>query len=99
MAKSRTTIGANPLDAVVPQQPPRAEPPQAAASPKKAMTVRLPTDLMERLQAAVYWSPGQTVTAVLETALAKELDVMEEANGGPFKPPGGAIKTGRRAGT
>lgn len=95
-----STIGANPLDAVVPQGA-NAQPasPAPAAAPKRAVTVRLSEPLLERLQAAVYWTPGATVTSLLEEGVGQVLDAMEKANGTPFKAAAGAIKTGRRAGT
>lgn len=92
-----STIGHNPLDPVVPS---RAAPQAAApSSTKRAVTVRLSGALLERLQGAVYWTPGATVTSLIEEALSDSLDKREKANGGRFNAPAGPIKTGRRAGS
>lgn len=93
-----STIGFNPLDAVIPQQA-APQPSTPASAPKRAVTVRLSGALLDRLQAAVYWTPGATLTGILEDGVEQALGAMEKANGGPFKTPAGPIKTGRRAGT
>ncbi len=94
-----STIGANPLDTMIPQPAAPQPAPAPALAAKRAVTVRLSETLLERLQAAVYWTPGATVTSILEESVGQALDAMEKANGGPFKAAAGAIKTGRRAGS
>ena len=36
---------------------------------RERVTVALPADLMERARNAVYWTPGATLTALVENAL------------------------------
>jgi len=100
MAK-RSTIGSNPLDAVVPMG--RLEPaaeatsePTPVAPPRERVTIALPADLMERARNAVYWTPGATLTALVEDAVELELAKREAEHGSPFKPRGTKLAPGRR---
>jgi hypothetical protein len=100
MARRLSTIGSNPLDAVVPLQPRRDEPPPAEthAAPrrgKERVTFQLPVELIERARDAVYWTPGATMAALMEAALSAHLDEMEKRRGQPFERRGGALRTGR----
>ena len=100
----KSTIGANPLDAVVPMRRPTEEPKlvekaerpaPAARTEKERATFHLPTDLLDRTRNAVYWTPGATLAALMEEALTSPLDRLEKKRGEPFAPRTGAIKTGR----
>ncbi len=87
MARSkRSTIGENPLDAVVPS-PVKAAPAPAAASvsPLERVSTSLPADLMERARNVAFWSPGITLAALLEDGLRGVVERMEAENGGAFK--------------
>lgn len=102
MARRPSTIGTNPLDAVVPlrrDEPPRAErDAEAAPAPKpgkERVTFQLPVDLIERARDAVYWTPGATMAALMEAALTDHLAKLEERRGHPFQRRGGALRTGR----
>ena len=103
MARRPSTIGTNPLDAVVPlrrgDERPEAER-EAGAAPaskpgKERVTFQLPVDLIERARDAVYWTPGATMAALMETALTDHLAKLEKRRGQPFERRGGALKTGR----
>jgi hypothetical protein len=97
--KRGSTIGSNPLDAVIPQKQATTTPElPASAAPKRAMTVRLDQGLIEKLQAAVYWTPGETITSVMERGALNEIKAMEGKNGGAFQPAAGKVQTGRRPG-
>ena len=62
-------------------------------------TVTLPPDLMERARDCVYWTPGLTLTALIAAAVEREVLSHEEANGGPFPPREGELRSGRPVGS
>jgi hypothetical protein len=100
MARRPSTIGANPLDAVVPMQSRRgaslpAEAPAAPRRGKERVTFQLPVALIERARDAVYWTPGATMAALMEAALSDHLEQLEKRRGQPFERRGGALRTGR----
>lgn len=96
----KSTIGANPLDAVVPMQTgetkrvkPQAEPARAT---KERVTFQLPTDLIEKARDVVFFSPGLTMASLMEDALLAQLERVEKKRGEPFPSrAGAALKTGR----
>ncbi len=93
MAKRRT-IGANPLDAVIPA--PREEKTPSAPKPiKERLTVHLSLDLIDRVKNAVYWTPGLTLAGLAEEALAAAVDKLERVRGEPFPPRQAELKGGR----
>lgn len=93
----KSTIGANPLDAVVPRTP--GDPPTPHPAPsrvlKERVTFQLPVDLIERARNTVYWTPGATVAGLMEDALTAHLAHIEQERGTPFPPRERALKTGR----
>ncbi len=102
----RSTIGENPLDAVVPisRSPSGSvatddEATVAKSSSqgvkKERLTVHLPVALIERIKNAVYWTPGATLTGVAEQALGNLVDALEQERGEPF-PQRKAELTGGR---
>ena len=103
----RRTIGESPLDAVVPRP---ASGPQRPAEPgrpgegtvalgervaKARITVQLDNELVERMKNAVYWTPGLTLAGLAEKAIRREVDALEEENGGPFVRRREELKPGR----
>jgi hypothetical protein len=92
----KSTIGANPLDAVVP--PPSentlAEERQEEAA-KERVTFKLPLDLIERTRDAVFWTPGATMARLMEEALTAHLEKLERERGSAFPRRTGAVRTGR----
>ena len=69
-------------------------------SPKRQrMTVSLPTDLLERIRDAAYWSSDTTMAGLISSALENHLHNLESRNGHPFSPRLQNLKPGRpRAG-
>lgn len=93
----KSTIGTNPLDAVVP--PKQGEDPASQTAlgrvRKERVTFQLPIDLIERARNAVYWTPGATIAGLMEHALAAHLAEIEQQRGAPFPLRESALKTGR----
>ncbi len=91
---ARKTIGTNPLDAVVPPtvSPPPAEPERGET--KLRTTLHLSKTVSDRLRAAAYWTPGETLAAIAERAFVAEVDRMEQERGEPF-PTAGKLRPGR----
>jgi hypothetical protein len=59
-------------------------------------TLHLPPTIIERVRKAAYFTPGETIAAICERAIAREIDAIERANGEPFgEVPGGKLKGGR----
>lgn len=52
----------------------------------KPFTARVDTSVTDRVKRAAYWTPGLTVSKIVTDALLVALDLLEEANGGPFPP-------------
>ena len=97
----RKTIGANPLDAVIPlgrtegERRARAPEPEPVKATKERVTFQLPTETIERVRNAVFWTPGATMGAIMEEAVSVYLDQLEKRRGEPFPTRSGALKTGR----
>jgi hypothetical protein len=75
----KSTIGTNPLDAVIPRSQEAEERP-----PVNRMSFIIPPELQERVRNCVYWTPGLTVAGLATQALSDALDKLERKNGGPF---------------
>ena len=60
------------------------------------IAVKLPMALAKRMREAVYFVPGLTVTGLVASAVAAELDRLEAKHGGPFGEAG-PVKRGRPA--
>jgi hypothetical protein len=95
----RSTIGMNPLDAVIPAKTAVPEVEEIEAPPvrvtKERLTIHLPVPLIERVKNAVYWTPGLTLAGLAEQALARLIDELEAENGAPFKTRREELKGGR----
>ena len=59
---------------------------------KKNITIHLPVDLIERARNVVYWSPGITMSALVEKALVDHLNSYDAFEDRPNK-----LKAGRPA--
>jgi hypothetical protein len=101
----RSTIGDNPLDALIPAGlgvPSRASAPTTARAParpkkipKERLTVHLPVDLINRVKNSVYWTPGLTLASLAEQALARAVAEREAERGEPFPQRDQELKGGR----
>ena len=59
------------------------------------LTVNLPSNLVEQIRNAVYWTPGLTVAWMIARAVRASLDEMESANQGPFPKRARPLRAGR----
>jgi hypothetical protein len=62
---------------------------------KIRLTVSLPSDLVDRLRDAVYWSPGLTLAWLIGQSLRTSLAEMESLRQGPFPKRTNALRAGR----
>ncbi len=62
---------------------------------RQRMTVSLPTDLLERIRDAAYWTSGTTMAGLISSALEDLLHNLETQNGRPFSPRLQDLKPGR----
>ena len=103
----RSTIGANPLDAVLPPpsssqiaaeedtSPEIPAPEEPRRVRKERLTVHLPVELIERVKNAVYWTPGLTLAALAEEGLRTLVAQMEDERKAPFPQREAELKGGR----
>ena len=63
---------------------------------KQLMSFRLDNKIADRLRNAAYWSPGQTMSAIVEAAVIEKLARMEKAQGAAFKPRKAELTRGRK---
>lgn len=66
-----------------------------STGPTEKYGFRLPSDLVERVRRAVYWTPGETMTGVTQSALTAYLDRLERRRGEPFPDRSESLPTGR----
>ncbi len=59
------------------------------------LTVSLPSDLVDRLRDAVYWSPSLTLAWLIAQSLRTSLMEMESLRQGPFPKRTKALRAGR----
>lgn len=62
---------------------------------RQRMTVSLPTDLLERMRDAAYWTSGTTMAGLISSAIEDLLNNLESQNGRPFSPRLQDLKPGR----
>jgi hypothetical protein len=91
----KSTIGANPLDAVVPAPQHAPTNAQSDKGPKERVTFKLDVSLIERIRDVVYWTPGATMARLIEDALTDHLEKLERERGSSFPKRSGAVRTGR----
>jgi hypothetical protein len=58
-------------------------------------TVLLPPALVERINDAVYWTPGLTLSELAEEAFTAAVQKRERAQKKPFLPRHGKLRAGR----
>lgn len=59
------------------------------------LTVNLPSDLVDKMRNAVYWTPGLTLAWFIGRALCTSLGELETANKGPFPKRLKPLRAGR----
>jgi hypothetical protein len=59
------------------------------------LTVSLPSDLVDRLRDAVYWSPSLTLAWLITQSLGTSLTEMESLRQSPFPKRTNALRAGR----
>ena len=62
---------------------------------KQRLTVHITVETIERVKNAVFWTPGLTLAAMAEEALAGAVDKLEKKNKKKFKPRTSDLKGGR----
>lgn len=67
----------------------------SSAIKKERFTVHLPSELIDRLRNAVFWTPGQTLASLAEGALSDAIEEIERERGGPFPHRKEELKGGR----
>lgn len=65
------------------------------AEPRLTYSVKLAAATIERARNAVYWTPGLSVSELVEQALATALDQLEKKRGEPFPARQKQLKSGR----
>ncbi len=105
----RKTIGANPLDAVIPfssgkqsksksqsrSQTSAKTEASKASTKKQRLTVHVTEELSNRVKNAVYWTPGLTLASLAEDALANLVAQLEKERGSAFPQRTAELKGGR----
>lgn len=59
------------------------------------LTVNLPSDLVEQLRDAVYWTPGVTLAWMIARSVRTSLAELESTNQGPFPKRAKPLRAGR----
>lgn len=97
MAKqSKTTLGTDPLDALIPAAEALETGLESSSkTEKQRVTFQLSKEVTERARNAVYWTPGLTMSGLAEEALKRELKRLEEKRGMPFSERAQELKAGR----
>ena len=72
-----------------------AAPQQLELGRTEQVAVRLPVELVQRLRDAVYFTPGATITALLERGAVAEIDRLERERGAVFPRADAPVRRGR----
>ncbi len=89
----KVTFGDDPLSIAVPEASSKPAvktqaPIKATGKAKKRMTVHLTHETIDRLNNAVFWTPGESITDLVERAISAEIDRLESVRGESFPPKG-----------
>jgi len=93
----REIIGKYPLDELIgaSQAPPPPSKQEPSRNKKRRITVQISEEIIDRIKNATYWTPGLTLSYLVENALEKEVDQMESDRGSSFERRRAELKTGR----
>lgn len=105
----RSTIGENPLDALIPvpspgpisdpvagvTAPPSSPPAPVNEQVRERVTLHLSRGLVDRIRNAVYWTPGLTMADLANEAFSRHLALLEEERGEAFPARASELKRGR----
>ena len=62
---------------------------------KERLTVQIDGEVINRLRNAVYWTPGLTMTGVVEQCISDAIRGLERRRGGAFPQRSHPLKAGR----
>ena len=62
---------------------------------KERLTVQIDGEVLDRLRNAVYWTPGLTMTGLVERCIAEAIRGMERRRGAAFPQRSEPLKAGR----
>lgn len=65
---------------------------------RQRLTVSLPTETIERMRDAVYWTPGTTIASLISNAVNDLVRQLESMRGEPFSTRLEELKPGRPKG-
>lgn len=80
---------------IIPLTPPQAVEDLKGKRRMVRLTVTLPSDLVEQVRDAVYWTPGITLAWVIGQGIQKRLAELHTANRGPFPKRAKPLRAGR----
>ena len=72
--------------------------PALERSSSMQVAVRLPADLVDRMRAAAFYTPGETITSLIERGATAEIARLERERGEPFPAASGPVRRGRPVG-
>lgn len=84
----RETAGLNPSG-------PAHQRPSEQRSDREQLTVQLPTDVVDQLRDAVYWTPGLTITGFVSQCITSVVKRLETERGDRFPKRERALRPGR----
>ena len=94
--RRRPTLGSDPFDALVPENPsPSSRQKRKAKVRKIRATFHLPMELFDRARDAAYWTPGLTLSSLCEAGLRSAIVNLERKRGEAFPKRAGDLKAGR----
>lgn len=62
------------------------------------LTAYVDPQVLERAKAAAFWTPGLSLSGLVQAALLRELERLEAERGGPFPERRGTLTRGRPLG-
>ena len=62
---------------------------------KERLTVLIRSDVLNRLRNAVFWTPGMTMTSIVERCISDAVSMLEQQRGSEFPQRSEELKAGR----